>query len=48
MGGVMTSELMKLSSVMKTSRGRDKVCALIQYSANLYVTCMRESIEYGD
>ena len=34
-------------NLLNTSKGRDKFCQLLQYSANFYITCMRESAEYG-
>ena len=33
---------------MNTSKGRDKFCQLLQYTANLYITCMKESEEFRD
>lgn len=48
MGNVMAYELMQLSNVMSSSRGRDKICALIQYTVLLYVNCMKYSQEYHD
>lgn len=43
MGKAMAYELMQLSNVMSSSRGRDKICAIIQYIAQLYVNCMKYS-----
>ena len=37
-----------LNNLLATSKGRDKFCQLLQYSANLYVTCMKHSEEFGD
>ena len=48
MGNVMGYELMQLSNVMTTSKGRDKICALIQYTAELYYNCMGYSQEYHE
>jgi hypothetical protein len=36
------------NNLMNTSKGRDKFCQLIQYTANLYVTCMKHSVEFSD
>ena len=47
-GNVMAYEVMQLSNVMSSSRGRDKICALIQYIVQLYVNCMKYSQEYHD
>jgi len=47
-GAVAGYEAMQLSKIMSSSKGRDKICALIQYSVDLYVNCMRYSVEYGD
>jgi hypothetical protein len=33
--------------LLNSSKGRDKFCQLLQYVANFYCTCMRESQEYG-
>ncbi len=33
---------------MNTSKGRDKFCQLLQYSANFYVTCMKDSPQWRD
>ena len=43
MGNVVGYELMQLSNVMSGSKGRDKICALIQYAVELYVQCMKHS-----
>ncbi|CDW81009.1 pex11 domain containing protein [Stylonychia lemnae] len=48
LGNVMAYEVMQLSNVMSSSRGRDKICALIQYIVQLYVNCMKYSQEYHD
>jgi hypothetical protein len=48
MGTVAGYEAMQLSKIMSSSKGRDKICALIQYSVELYVNCMKYSHEYGD
>lgn len=32
-----------LSNLMSGSNGRDKICALVQYSVQLYTVCMRHS-----
>lgn len=32
-----------LANVMRGSNGRDKICALVQYSVQLYTVCMRHS-----
>lgn len=37
-----------LNNLMNTSKGRDKFCQLMQYTANLYVTCMKNSEEFAD
>ncbi|CDW74045.1 transmembrane protein [Stylonychia lemnae] len=37
-----------LNNLMNTSKGRDKFCQLIQYTANLYVTCMKNSDEFSE
>ena len=34
-------------NLLNTSKGRDKFCQLLQYTANFYVTCMKESADYG-
>jgi hypothetical protein len=47
-GNVFAYEAMQLSKVMSGSKGRDKICALIQYSVDLYVQCMKHSQEYGE
>ena len=47
-GNKMAYELMQLSDIMQSSQGRDKICAFIQYSAELYVRCMKSSPEYKD
>ena len=36
------------NNLLNSSKGRDKFCQLIQYAANLYVTCMRCSQDFGD
>jgi hypothetical protein len=33
--------------LLNSSKGRDKFLQLLQYLSNVYVTCMRESPEYG-
>jgi len=38
----------QMSKIMSSSKGRDKICALIQYSVELYVNCMKHSKEYSD
>ena len=43
MGNIMAFEIMQLSNVMSTSKGRDKICALIQYSVELYTNSMKYS-----
>ena len=48
LGNTMGYELMQLSLVMSSSKGRDKICALIQYSVDLYVTCMKYSEDFHD
>jgi hypothetical protein len=48
MGNTMAYELMQLSHVMSSCKGRDKICALIQYIVDLYVNCMKYSEEYHD
>jgi hypothetical protein len=30
-------------NLLNTSKGRDKFCQMLQYTANFYVTCMKES-----
>jgi hypothetical protein len=35
------------NNLLNSSKGRDKFCQLLQYTANMYVTCMRSSEEYG-
>ena len=35
-------------NLLNTSKGRDKFSQLIQYVANFYITCMKESEEFGD
>lgn len=44
----LTYETMQLSKVMSGSKGRDKICALLQYSVDLYVQCMKYSEVYQD
>ena len=34
-------------NLLNTSKGRDKFSQLIQYVANFYITCMKESEEWG-
>lgn len=34
-------------NLLNSSKGRDKFCQLLQYLSNFYITCMRESEEYG-
>ena len=34
-------------TLLNSSKGRDKFCQLIQYAANLYITCMKSSELYG-
>jgi len=34
-------------NLLNTSKGRDKFCQLLQYTANFYVTNMRHSLEYA-
>jgi hypothetical protein len=36
------------NNLLNSSKGRDKFCQLIQYAANMYVTCMRSSPDFGD
>ena len=48
LGSTMRYELFNLSNVMTTSKGRDKICALIQYIVQLYYNCMRYSEEYHE
>ena len=35
-------------NLLNTSKGRDKFSQLIQYVANFYITCMKESEEFGE
>jgi hypothetical protein len=35
-------------NLLNSSKGRDKFCQFLQYVANFYCTCMRESQEYGE
>lgn len=35
-------------NLLSSSNGRDKFSQLIQYSANFYITCMRQSEEYAE
>ena len=35
------------NNLLNSSKGRDKFCQLLQYTANLYVTCMKSSAVYG-
>lgn len=37
-----------LRNLLNTSKGRDKFCQLLQYTANLYIVCMRNSEEYAE
>ena len=36
-----------LRNLLNTSKGRDKFCQLLQYLANLYITCMKQSSIWG-
>ena len=36
-----------LRTLLNTSKGRDKFCQLLQYLANLYITCMKQSSIWG-
>ena len=38
----------QVSLMMKTTSGRDKVCALFQYSVQLYVQSIRNTFEHLD
>jgi hypothetical protein len=40
-------ELLIVSDIMITSKGRDKVFSLAQYLIDLYVKCMTYSKDYG-
>lgn len=35
-------------NLLNTSKGRDKFSQFIQYLANFYITCMRQSEEFGE
>ena len=35
-------------NLLNTSKGRDKFSQLIQYVANFYITCMKDSEEFGE
>jgi hypothetical protein len=34
-----------LANIMRGSNGRDKICALVQYSVQLYTVCMINSTQ---
>ena len=36
-----------LANLMSGSNGRDKICAIVQYTVHLYAVCMRHSDEYA-
>lgn len=38
-GGIIVKEIALLSKIMSTSKGRDKICGIIQYFAKLLYTC---------
>jgi len=45
---VFSKNTSSFRNLMNTSKGRDKFCQLVQYTANLYVTCMKSSDEFRD
>ena len=44
---VWSKNTSSFNNLLNSSKGRDKFCQLLQYAANLYVTCMRSSDVYG-
>lgn len=42
-GRYMASYVSAFSMVMKTSKGRDKICSIFQYAAALYYHCNKYS-----
>lgn len=42
-----TQNTSSFRNLLNSSKGRDKFLQLLQYVSNVYVTCMRESTEYG-
>jgi len=43
---VFVKNTSSLRNLLNTSKGRDKFCQLLQYNANLYITCMKNSQEF--
>mmetsp|Transcript_16911 Transcript_16911/g.26020 ORF Transcript_16911/g.26020 Transcript_16911/m.26020 type:complete len:198 (-) Transcript_16911:1093-1686(-) len=44
---VFVKNTSSLRNLLNTSKGRDKFCQLLQYNANLYITCMKTSNEFS-
>jgi hypothetical protein len=42
-----TKNTNSFNNLLNSSKGRDKFCQLLQYTANFYVTCMKSSAVYG-
>lgn len=43
----LIEDIGKISEIMMTSKGRDKIFSLMQYTIELYVKCMNSSAIYG-
>ena len=43
----LVEDIGKISEIMMTSKGRDKIFSLMQYTIELYVKCMNTSAIYG-
>ena len=43
----LIEDIGKISEIMMTSKGRDKIFSLMQYTIELYVKCMNTSAIYG-
>ena len=45
-GKMFATKATTISNLMSTSRGRDKISAIVQYCASLYVACMKYSPDF--
>jgi len=43
----LIEDIGKISEIMMTSKGRDKIFSMMQYTIELYVKCMNTSAIYG-
>ena len=43
----LIEDINKISEIMMTSKGRDKIFSLMQYIIELYIKCMNNSAIYG-